>query len=208
MSTRRAFCLGLTAAACAPAWAAEAAASLLKEVRQRLTGEPVVRGSFEQRKTVKGFRNPLVSSGDFVVARQRGVLWRTLAPFPSTLVVTRDRVLAKQADGSIARRLSASEEPAVRAISETLFGVMAADLSALVQRFAIEGELAGREGWRLVLLPRDAGLARWVQRVELEGERYLVAVRLQEASGDATQIRLARHSTAAALAPDEESQFE
>jgi hypothetical protein len=117
-------------------------------------------------------------------------------------------VLAKQADGSIARRLSASEEPAVRAISETLFGVMAADLSALVQRFAIEGELVGREGWRLVLLPRDAGLARWVQRVELEGERYLVAVRLQEASGDATQIRLARHSTAAALAPDEESQFE
>jgi hypothetical protein len=47
-----------------------------------------------------------------------------------------------------------------------------------------------------------------VQRVELEGERYLQSVRLQEASGDATQIRLARHSTAAALAPDEESQFE
>jgi hypothetical protein len=207
VSTRRAFCLLLGAAAGMRAYAAEPPSPLLREVRQRLTSEPVVRGSFEQRKTVKGFRNPLVSSGDFVVARQRGVVWRTLAPFPSTLVVTRDRVIAKQGDGTVAKRLSANEEPAVRAISETLFGVMAADLSALVQRFEISGE-SGRDGWRLVLLPRDAGLARWIQRVELEGDRFLLAVRLQEASGDLTAIRLARHATGAVLAAEEESQFE
>jgi len=169
VNTRRAFCLAL--GAWLPAWAAEPASPLLREVRQRLTHEAVVRGSFEQRKTVKGFRNPLLSSGNFVVARQRGVLWRTLAPFPATLVVTRDRVLARQADGSVARRLSASEEPAVRAISETLFGVMAADLSALAQRFEISGDAGGREAWRLLLLPRDAALARWIQRVEMEGDR-------------------------------------
>lgn len=206
MSTRRALLLAFAALPLARAEAGEPA--LLREVRQRLASEPVVRGSFEQRKTVKGFRNPLVSSGEFVVARDRGVLWRTLAPFPSTLVVTRERVLARQGDGSVARRLSASEEPAVRAISETLFGVMAADLSALVQRFEIDGALAGREGWRLLLAPRDAGLARWIQRVELEGDRFLQSVRLQEAGGDLTAIRLARHAAARTLAADEESQFE
>ena len=206
MSTRRTFVLALAAMPLARAQAGEP--PLLREVRQRLTSEPVVRGGFEQRKTVKGFRNPLVSSGEFVVARDRGVVWRTLAPFPSTLVVTRDRVLAKQGDGSVARRLSAGEEPAVRAISETLFGVMAADLSALVQRFDIDAALTGREGWRLVLGPRDAGLARWIQRVELAGDRVLQSVRLQEASGDLTLIRLARHATARTLAADEESQFE
>ena len=206
MTGRRQFCLGLAALACAAARASEP--PLLREVRQRLTSEPVVRGAFEQRKTVKGFRNPLLSSGDFVVARQRGVLWRTAAPFPSSLVVTRDRVVARQADGTVARRLSASEEPAVRAVSETLFGVMAADLSALVQRFDVGGELQGAQGWRLVLLPREPGLARWIQRVELEGDRFLHTVRLQEASGDATLIRLARHATAARLGPDEEAQFE
>ena len=204
MTARRAFLLAAGAFAL-PALAAEPA--LLREVRQRLTGEPVVRGAFEQRKTVKGFRNPLVSGGDFVVSRQRGVLWRTLEPFASTLVVTRDRVLARGADGSVARRLSASEEPAVRAISETLFGVMAADLAALDQRFQIEGELAGREGWKLQLQPRDAALARWVQRVELEGDRFLRAVRLHEGSGDQTQIRMARHTTAAPLSAEEEAQF-
>lgn len=207
MSTRRAFCLALGALAL-PARAAEPVPPLVREVRQRLTAEPVVRGAFEQRKSVAGFRNPLVSSGEFVVSRQRGVLWRTVQPFPSTLVVTRDRVLSRQADGTVARRLSASEEPAVRAISETLFGVMAADFVALSARFAIEGELVGRDGWRLVLLPRDPALARWLQRVEVEGDRYLRQVRLQEASGDQTLVRMARHATAAALAADEEAQFE
>ncbi len=207
MSTRRRFCIATGAALSTPLFATEPVSPLLREVRQRLTSEPVVRGAFEQRKTVKGFRNPLVSSGEFIVSRQRGVLWRTQEPFASTLVVTRDRVLARAADGSVARRLSANEEPAVRAISETLFGVMAADLSALAQRFTIDGE-AGRDGWRLVLLPRDAALARWVQRVELEGERFLRGVRLLEGSGDLTAIRLGRHSTGAALAADEEAQFE
>ena len=206
MIARRQFCLAALAASCVPAWSADVA-PLLARVRQRLVNEAVVRGAFEQRKTVKGFRNPLVSGGDFVVARQRGVLWRTTTPFPSLLVVTRDRVLAKQGDGTVAKRLSASEEPAVRAVSETLFGVMAFDLSALVQRFDITGD-AGPEGWRLVLLPRDAQLARWIQRVELEGDRFLHAVRMQEASGDQTLIRLAKHATGATLAADEEAQFE
>jgi hypothetical protein len=204
---RRNFGIAAVAAALTPAWAADAAGPLLARVRQRLVNEPVVRGSFEQRKTVKGFRNPLVSSGEFVVVRQRGVLWRTSAPFPSLLVVTRDRVLARQGDGTVAKRLSASDEPAVRAISETLFGVMAADLAALVQRFDIGGE-ENAQGWKLVLLPRDAQLARWIQRVELEGDRFLHAVRMQEASGDQTLMRLSRHATGASLAAEEEAQFE
>lgn len=205
MNNRRAFCL---AAFAVPALWANEASPLLREVRERLAQDPVLRGAFEQRKTVRGFRHPLVSSGEFTVSRRRGVLWRTQLPFASTLVVTRDRVLARQADGSVARALNASEEPAVRTISETLFGVMAADLALLAQRFHIEGELAGREGWRLALQPRDAGMARWVARVELEGDRFLRAVRLQEAGGDATQIRLQRHATDTALRTDEEAQFE
>jgi hypothetical protein len=205
---RRLFCIALGAAAAPRLFAAAPVTPLLREVRQRLSNEPVVRGAFEQRKSVKGFRNPLVSSGEFVVSRDRGVLWRTQQPFASTLVVTRDRVIARQADGSVARRLSASEEPAVRTISETLFGVMSADLTVLAERFEIDGELLGRDGWRLLLLPRDPALARWVQRVELDGERFLRGVKLQEGSGDQTQIRLNGHATSATLAAGEEAQFE
>jgi hypothetical protein len=206
MNTRRAFCLGVAGWAAAGS-AAEPLPPVVREIRQRMADDPVLRGSFEQRKSIRGFRNPLLSRGDFVVARQRGVLWRTAEPFPSTLVVTRDRVLARNADGTIARRLQASEEPAVRAISETLFALMAADLAILAQRFQIEGE-SGAAGWKLALAPREAALARWLQRVELEGDRYLRSVRLAEINGDQTQIRLGRHAGAASMSAEEEAQFE
>ncbi|MBA2673229.1 MAG: outer membrane lipoprotein carrier protein LolA [Ramlibacter sp.] len=181
---------------------------MVGEVRQRLAQEPVLRGSFEQRKSIKGFRNPMVSHGDFVVAHDRGVIWRTQEPFASTLVVTRGRVLTRQADGTVARRLSAADEPAVRAISETLFALMAADLAALGQRFQIEGETSGKDGWRLVLRPRDAALARWLARVDLEGDRYLRTVRLQEASGDQTLIRLSQQAGAASLTAPEGAELD
>jgi hypothetical protein len=180
---------------------------LVAEVARRLADDPVLRGSFEQTKSIKGFRNPLASRGEFLVARQRGVVWRTQEPFVSTLVVTRDRVLTRQADGTVARRLGAGEEPALRAISETLFALLAADLPALAQRFLVEGH-AGRDAWHLRLVPRDALLARWLARVELEGDRHLRSVRLAEASGDQTQIRLARHAGGTVLAPAEEAQFD
>jgi hypothetical protein len=213
MISRRTFTLSLSLPL-ATAWApharaaGEAAPAIVAEVRRRMASDPVIRGSFEQRKSLKGFRHPVVSRGDFVVMRERGVVWRTQEPFPSSLLVTRDRVVARQADGTVSKRLNASEEPAVRTISETLFALMTADVRALAARFDIQGETVGAEGWRLALQPHDAGLAKWLTRVELEGDRFLRAVRLQEGSGDSTQIQLTKLQGAAALTPQEESQFD
>lgn len=188
--------------------AAEVVPAIADAVRQRLVDAPVVRGLFEQRKTIKGFRNPLVSRGDFVVSRSQGVLWRTSEPFLSSLVVTRDRLLARQADGSVATQLSSRDEPGLRAINELLFALMATDLQLLAHRFHFEGELQSDRGWRLVLLPRDASLARWVIRIELEGDRFVRTVRLAEATGDTSVLQFAAPVAASALTRAEESDFE
>lgn len=210
MIARRALCAGMALAAsglAGHARAIEPQPELVRAVAARLVNEPLLRGEFEQRKSIKGFRNPLISRGDFIVARQRGVLWRTLEPFASSMLVTPDRMLLRQADGRMVRQLHTSEEPALRAIGETLFGLIAADLSGLAQRFRITGQ-ADDAGWRLSLVPIDAGMARWLQRVELEGDRFLRGVRLAEASGDQTSIRLTRHTTASSLTPQQEALFE
>ena len=204
MTSRRLF---VAAALCAASGVrADPSAALAREVRARLAQEPVLRGSFEQRKQVKGFRNPVLATGEFVISRQKGVLWRTREPFASTLVVMRDRVLARQADGQ-ARSLSARDEPGVGMVGETLFGILAADVSVLSQRFRLDGELAGDSRWRLVLVPREAAVARWLARLELDGDRFLRNMRLFEGAGDQTHIRLAGHAPDAVLTPEEESQF-
>jgi len=181
--------------------------ALLAKVRERLVDAPVLKGRFEQRKAVKGFRNPLVSQGDFVVARAKGVVWATREPFASTLVVTRDRLLTRQSDGSVGDQVDASREPGIRAVNEMLFALMAADLQALSARFDIDGALAGKDGWRLALKPRDAALARWVTRIELDGDRFVRRVRLAEASGDTAEILLSDHTTATALTADDAARF-
>ncbi|MBK1612131.1 hypothetical protein CKO44_01435 [Rubrivivax gelatinosus] len=206
MSTRRGALLLL--AATPLVLRAEPVPAIVQQVRQRLAEAPVVRGEFEQRKTVKGFRNPLLSRGDFLVARERGVFWHTREPFASTLVLTRERLLARGADGSVSTRLDAREEPGLRSLNELLFALMATDLALLNQRFRIAGELAGAEGWKLQLTPRDAAVAQWVAGIELEGERHVRSVRVAEAQGDLSLIRFSAITTANVLTREEAARFD
>jgi hypothetical protein len=189
-------------------WAADAQAGLIAKVRERLADAPVLRGQFEQRKTVKGFRQPLVSRGDFLVARQRGVVWRTREPFGATLVLTRDRLISRQADGNVAQQLESGHEPAVQLISELMFALLSVDLTLLAQRFTVEGELLGGQGWHLLLTAKEAALAQWVTRVELTGERQVRLVQWQDAQGDSTLIRMSGHQAAQTLSRDEGTLFD
>ncbi len=188
--------------------ATPAAEPLAEQIRRRLTNAPVLRGRFEQRRTLEGFKNPLVSRGDFLVARGQGVLWHTREPFESTMVVTRERLSSRQPDGRIDATLDARDEPALRAVNEMLSALMAADLQALSQRFRLEGELQGQASWRLVLTPRDAALARWLVRVELEGDRHVRVLQLVQAGGDSSLIRFSEHTTANVLASEEAARFD
>lgn len=208
MLSRRCLAAACLLAAALPTWAAEPVSPLVQQVRQRLADAPVLRGRFEQRKTLKGFKNPLVSRGDFLVAKDRGVVWHTREPFESSLVVTRERLLSRQADGRVDTKVEARDEPGLRAVNEMLFALMAADLQALAARFRIEGELQGSEGWRLVLTPREAALAQWLARVELEGERFVRSVKLTESQGDASQIRFSEQTVAQALTREEAARFD
>jgi hypothetical protein len=203
----RAALAALALALLAPAHAAPAAPAVAL-VRQRLQLAPVLQGDFEQVKTIAGFRNPLVSHGDFLVARGQGVLWHTTKPFESTLVVTKTRLFTRAADGSTANALDAQSEPGLRQVNELVFALLAADLDALAERFTIEGEGVGAQGWKLVLVPRDPQLARFIARATLEGGRNVESVRIEEARGDATLIRFAHQVPAQALGTADAARFQ
>jgi hypothetical protein len=205
MLTRRA-CLSLLGAALLPLHArgADVAAGVLA----RLADAPVMRGDFEQTRTIKGFKNPLVSRGDFLLVRSRGVVWRTRAPFASTLVVTRERLLSRGADGATTAQLDARSEPGLRAVNEVMFALMAGDLATLSRHFRIDGELLEGPGWRLVLTPVDSMLASQFTRIGLDGDRHVRQVRLDERSGDQTTIRFSALHAAQEPTPEEEARFE
>lgn len=180
---------GLMTLACV-LWCATASASELVEgVRARLTVAPLLRGEFEQKKTVAGFKKPLVSRGVFLLSREKGILWDTRSPFASTLTMTRKSLSARQGTSGAGYHLDTRREPALAAMNELLFALLSGDVATLSQRFRVEGELMGKEGWRLALTPTDAGLSRVFRRVQLQGDRFVREVRLEEARGDSSVIQ-------------------
>ncbi len=174
----------MTVLVCTSAGAGE----LVADVRARLADAPLLRGAFEQQKTVKGFKKPLVSRGDFLVVRDQGVLWNTRTPFASTLTLTRKSLAAEHALGGAKVHLESSKEPAVAAVNELLLALVSGDLDVLAKRFRVEGALVGDKGWKLKLTPTDAGVSRIFRGVQLEGDQYVRKVALEEVRGDATVI--------------------
>ena len=89
-------------------------AAMAKEgdgVRARLAKPALLRGEFAQEKQLHGFRNPLKSSGDFLLLRDRGIAWNTRAPFASSTRLTRRKLLATMPDGSTRVLINASASP-------------------------------------------------------------------------------------------------
>ena len=194
-----------TGAAHAQAQAGDA----LAQVQQRVAQVPVLRGQFQQEKQVSGFRNPLRSQGTFVLAREKGVVWTTLKPFPSELVLTRERIVSRQRDGSSRVEVDARQQPALRSVNAMMFALMSGDVKALTGTFIVQVELQPKNAWRMSLVPRSAALANAFSRIELQGDRYVRDVTIQEANGDRTHLVFsALGETPARLSSDEAARFD
>jgi len=171
-------------------------AELLHEVESRLEHARVTRGEFVEEKRLVGVGRPLKGRGSFLVDRERGVLWRTLAPFPSVLKITRGEIV--QTDGKqVLMRLAAEREPAVKAVSAVLFATFAADLGALAQYFDFAGGVDGGR-WHLKLTPKEPGLARVIRVLELDGAQSVRHVDLTATSGDLLHLEFRQVESAGA----------
>lgn len=185
------------------------AATDVEAVKQRVAKVDVLRGEFTQEKQVAGFKNPLRSQGRFVLAQDHGVIWTTLKPFPSEVVVTRDRILSRQSDGSSRVELDGRQQPAMRSVNAIMFALMSGDAQALSAQFTVKVEVLPGNAWRMQLTPRSAMLGKVFAQLTLSGDRYVREVQINEANQDVTRIHFAGMSdTPATLSTDEGRRFE
>jgi outer membrane lipoprotein-sorting protein len=201
----RTLCVLVMLAVVAPA----IAATDVEAVKQRVAKVDVLRGEFTQEKQVAGFKNPLRSQGRFVLAQDHGVIWTTLKPFPSEVVVTRDRILSRQSDGSSRVELDGRQQPAMRSVNAIMFALMSGDAQALSAQFTVKVEVLSGNAWKMQLTPRSAMLGKVFAQLTLSGDRYVREVQINEANQDVTRIHFAGMSdTPATLSTDEGRRFE
>jgi len=179
---------------------------VVAQIQTMLAKPATLCGHFEQIKNLAGMKKPLLSNGRFCVINGKGVLWRTLQPFPSTLRLTRDEIVNFQGD-RVAMRLDASKEPTVRMINSVLFSLLSGDLSQLDTVFVVDGKVTG-SSWHVGLNARAPGLAKAIGVISLDGAAYVNTIHMDEASGDKTTIQFSAIQTGdAALQPADAALF-
>jgi hypothetical protein len=192
----------LLAAALAMFNPAQAAAPVAK-IQAMLAKPPIMCGRFDQTKQLAGMKKPLASNGRFCVVAGKGVLWRTLQPFPSTLRLTRDEIVNYQGD-RVAMRLDAKTEPTVRMINNVLFSLLSGDLGQLESLFEVDGTVDATS-WNVALKARQAALEKAIGTIKLDGGAYVKNIVMSEAGGDKTSIVFSAIQTGEAAMTKEEA---
>jgi Outer membrane lipoprotein carrier protein LolA len=164
----------------------------------------VLTGKFVQRRYLKGLERPLVSSGDFALARERGILWRTATPFPSEFVLSASGVSLR--DGGNETRLSNAEHPGLRPVLEMFFALFALDVQRLADSFELYGDSSG-DHWQVGLRPRESGLAQVFDRAVISGAQQVERIELASSGGDRTEIEFSGVETRAALDASDAARF-
>lgn len=178
-------------------------------VRARLLNAPVLRGQFEQEKHLQGFKNPLLSKGEFLLAQGRGVVWTTRTPFASILVLNKQGLSSRQADGSARSLAGPAASPALGMANTLLLALLSGDVTALARQFDLHETLSADGSWRLQLLPKQGVLKKIFKLIELQGDAHVRNVRLEEIRGDRTELRFLQvRDVPVALTADEAKQFE
>jgi len=178
-------------------------AAPVAEIQAILAKPSVLCGRFDQTKQLVGLKNPLRSNGRFCVVADKGVLWRSLQPFANTLRLTRDEIVQWHGE-RLAVRLNAKQEPTVRLINTLLFSVLAGDLAQLEKHFAVDGAVVDN-AWSVKLKARDAGVAKVIAAIALDGGAYVKNIAIDEANGDRTRIVFSALQTGARAMTREEA---
>lgn len=157
----------------------------LLAVVDQLAAADRVRSRFRQVKTLKLLSRPLVSEGQMVFDRSRGLCWLTRTPVASKLVVTSQRIV--QGSGDHSDSITAQTNPVAFGFAQTFFQVLTGDLQALQQQFKVFFQQREAQ-WQIGLVPKDAELRNVLQAIVLSGADDLDTVTITDHAGDDTAI--------------------
>ena len=165
--------------------------ALLGPAAKPLAAAPGLRGRFEQRKTLPDLPRPLLSTGEFLFARDIGVWWHTRTPFDSVFILTREGARSRD-EGGAETQVSADQQPGVAVAARIFFALFALDFEALSKDFDTYGVPTGsgkNAGWQVGLRPKLAAMSAVFREAVIEGAGHATRIELRDTHGDRTEIQ-------------------
>lgn len=187
-----------------------AAGTTMEDVCNKLAKHPITKGEFIQTKTIKATKRALKSSGEFIFSLD-GIMWKTLKPFPSSMIVTTKSVIQVAADGS-KTVIDVSDNQIFGSIATTLVAVFSNDVEQLKANFNTTFNDKGDGSWELILNPKDSTIASVMQTLTLGGRDYATeasidSIVMTEASGNTIKYDFINQTYPEELTQNEKDNF-
>lgn len=175
------------------------------ETCTKLAEKPIVKGNFVQEKYLKHYNRSLMSSGNFIIAAGQGMVWETLRPFPSTMILGKDFIVQSRPDGQKSV-LSAQGNETFTQLADVLSSVFLGQNQGLLENFEVYF-LGNVSNWTIGLLPRDSIIASFAMKITMSGDSAIRSIRILEQNGDVITYTLSNHSYTTGLNDHEKAFF-
>lgn len=187
-------------------------AASLDQVCNQLSQHPITKGDFVQIKSVntaKGKRD-LKSSGTFIFGVD-GIMWKTVKPFPSSMVVTRTAIIQTAADGK-QNIIDGKDNATFASIASTVSAVFSNDLTLLKENFNISFKDNGNNTWEMDLEPKDKTISSVMKSLKIGGSTTnnsssLDSIIMYEASDNQITYKFTNQTYPKELTADEKAFF-
>ena len=146
--------------------------------------QQLLKGEFKQQKKTKNLRRPIKSSGTVVLSAKHGVIWQTLTPVKSTMVITPKQI--KTIDSQGRQKVIAPGSDLNTLFSNALSG----NWTSLKDHFELS--TAPNEGNICVtLLPTSTTVKKTFQQMMVCGDNdKITSLNIVEANGGTTNIEI------------------
>lgn len=192
----------LSLALCLALLAPLAQAFDLDQLSEQLGKPEVVRGPFVQEKHLRALPQPLTSTGQFVLAKEHGLLWLLQAPLKQDYRIDGRGIARRTPQGwqAVAQQSASAQQ------NRLFLAVLKGDSSGLREDFDLA--LSGTsEAWQLDLTPRGVLLKQIFSAIRISGGALVQRIELKEIQGDSTVLRLSDSQTEPALSDAERHDF-
>jgi hypothetical protein len=180
----------------------------------QLASRPFTKGVFEQTRTMRRQNRPLVSSGDFIIASDFGVVWITKLPAPSITTLGRDYMI-QSVPGGTETRIDANGNDMYISMADTISSLFTGNAEKLKSSFDnhyTETRTANGKNWTIGLIPRDRTFRNYAQQIVIEGfdgeqGALIISIAIHERSGGSLTYAFSGQSFPAALEAHEKAYF-
>ena len=175
----------------------------LQQLSDQLSKPAVIHGAFVQEKHLRSLPQPLTSKGNFVLAKDSGLLWLLETPLKQDYRITAAGIARRATDGGwqmLPGKSAGAEQ------NRLFLAVLQGDSSGLQRDFDVQ--LSGdAQAWQLTLVPRSMLLKQVFNQININGGALVQRIELLETQGDSTLLKMIDSQSVPALSDAERKDF-